>query len=135
MPWTVACQPPLSREFSRQEYWSGLLCPPPRDLPDPGIKPSYPASPASAGRFFTTEPPGKPLQCVLYCKGKVNITCQVTDILVIHEKKKESVLQFVTLPLQKSSPNACGRADRTLGGPMIKPLSGPGLEECDPMSC
>ena len=38
-PWTVACQAPLPLEFSRQEYWSGLPCPPPGDLPDPGIKP------------------------------------------------------------------------------------------------
>ena len=58
--WTVAHQAPLSRGFSSQEYWSGLLCPPPGDLPNPGIKPVSPASPALAGRFFTTEPPGKP---------------------------------------------------------------------------
>ena len=38
-PWTVACQALLSMGFSRQEYWSGLLCPPPGDLPDPGIEP------------------------------------------------------------------------------------------------
>ena len=38
-PWTVAHQAPLSMDFSRQEYWSGLPCPPPGDLPDPGIKP------------------------------------------------------------------------------------------------
>ena len=36
--WTVAHQAPLSVEFPRQEYWSGLLCPPPGDLPNPGIK-------------------------------------------------------------------------------------------------
>jgi len=42
--------------LSQQEYWSGLPCPLPGDLPDPGIKPT---SPAVAGRFFTTEPPGK----------------------------------------------------------------------------
>ena len=41
--WTVACQPPLSIGFSRQEYWSGLPCPPLGDLPDPGIKPRFPA--------------------------------------------------------------------------------------------
>ena len=45
-PWTVAHQPPLSMEFSRQEYWSGLLFPPPRDLPEPGFKPSSPVPPA-----------------------------------------------------------------------------------------
>ena len=53
---------PLSMGFSRQEYWSGLPFSPPEDLPDPGIKPAFPASLALAGRFLTTEPPGKP-QC------------------------------------------------------------------------
>ena len=43
--------------FSRQEYWSGLPFPSPGDLPQPGIEPMSLASP---GRFFTTEPPGKP---------------------------------------------------------------------------
>ena len=45
-PWTVAHQAPLSVEFSRQEHWSGLPCPPPGDFPDPGIKPGSPAFPA-----------------------------------------------------------------------------------------
>ena len=40
--WTVARQAPLSTGFSRQEYWSGLTCPPPGDLPNPGIKPRSP---------------------------------------------------------------------------------------------
>ena len=56
-PWTVACQAPLSMEFPRQEYWSGLLFYSPGDLPGPEIEP---VSPALVG-FFTTEPPGKPL--------------------------------------------------------------------------
>ena len=55
--WTVALQAPLSMGFSRQEHWSGLPFPSPRDLPNPGIKS---ISPALAGGFFTTEPPGKP---------------------------------------------------------------------------
>ena len=55
-----ACQAPLSLEFSRQEYWSGLPFPTPGDLPNPGIKPASLASPALAGGFFTTVPPGKP---------------------------------------------------------------------------
>ena len=46
-------QPPLSMRFSRQEYWSGLSCPPPGDLPNPGIKPTSLTSPALAGGFFT----------------------------------------------------------------------------------
>ena len=53
-PWTVAYQVPLSMGFSRQEYWSGLPCPPPGDLPNPGIKPRSLTTPALAGRFFTT---------------------------------------------------------------------------------
>ena len=52
-PWTTASQAPLSMEFSRQEYWSGLPFPPPGDLPDPEIKPASPISPALAGGFFT----------------------------------------------------------------------------------
>ena len=46
--------------FSRQEYWSGLTFPLPEGLPDPGIEPASLASPAWAGRFFTTVAPGKP---------------------------------------------------------------------------
>ena len=52
--WTVDRQSPLSMGFFRQEYWRGLPCPSPGDLPDPGIKPTSPAFPALAGRFFTT---------------------------------------------------------------------------------
>ena len=58
-PWDVAHQVPLSMEFFRQEYWSGLPFPSPRNLPNPGIKLLSPASPALAGRFFTTKTPGK----------------------------------------------------------------------------
>ena len=56
IPWTVACQAPLSMEPSRQEYWTGLPFPSPEELPNPGIEPP---SPALAGRFFTTVSPGK----------------------------------------------------------------------------
>ena len=60
IPWTVAHQAPLSMGFSRQEYWSGLPFPPPGDLPNPGIKPEAPTSPALVGGFFTTEPTESP---------------------------------------------------------------------------
>ena len=53
IPWTVAHQAPLSVGFSKKEYWSGLPCPSPGDLPNPGIEPSSLMSPALAGRFFT----------------------------------------------------------------------------------
>ena len=52
--WTVASRAPLSMGFSRQEYWSGLSCPPPGGLPDPGIEPVSLMSPTLAGGFFTT---------------------------------------------------------------------------------
>ena len=55
--WTVAHQAPLSMGFSRQEYLSGLPCPPPGDLPDPGIEPMSPALQVDS---LPTEPPGKP---------------------------------------------------------------------------
>ena len=58
-PWTVAHQPLLSTGFSRQEYWSGLPCHSPGDLPNPGIEPTSLMSPALAGRFFTTSATGK----------------------------------------------------------------------------
>ena len=51
--WTAACQPPLSMGFYRQEYWSGLPCCPPGDLPNPGIEPASLTAPALG-------PPGKP---------------------------------------------------------------------------
>ena len=51
--WTVAHQAPLSMGFSRQEYWSGLPCLPPGDLPDPGIEPISLMALALTGRFFT----------------------------------------------------------------------------------
>jgi len=52
--WTVARQVPLSMGFSRQEYWTGLPCRPPGDLPNPGIKPTSSMSPAFQDRFLTT---------------------------------------------------------------------------------
>ena len=57
IPWTVALQDPLSMEFPKQEYWSGLPFPSPGDLPDLGIKSS---SPTLQAESLPTEPPGKP---------------------------------------------------------------------------
>ena len=76
IPWTVASQPPLSMEFSRQEYWSGLLFPSPADLPDLGIEPGSPALQAAS---LLSEPPERRpynthhsfgvLLCCLYWEG------------------------------------------------------------------
>ena len=56
-PWTVAHQAPLSMGLSQQEYWSGLPFTSPGDLPNPGMKPEYPAMQANS---LPSEPPGKP---------------------------------------------------------------------------
>ena len=53
-PWSITHWAPWSMGFSRQEYWNGLPCPPPGDLPNPGIEPASLTSPALAGGFFTT---------------------------------------------------------------------------------
>ena len=68
----VYCSPPGSsvHGIPRQEYWSGLPCPPPGDLPISGIEPASPVSPAMASRFFTTELPGKPF---ILSKGKLTL--------------------------------------------------------------
>ena len=66
--WTIADQVPLFMGFSRQEYWRGLPCPPPVDLPGLGIKPTFLMSPALAGGFFTT---------TATCKAHIN-----TDSLI-----------------------------------------------------
>ena len=58
---TVTLKVPLSMEFSRQDYWGGLPCHPPGHLPDPGIEPKSPISPALADRFSTTRATGKPI--------------------------------------------------------------------------
>ena len=56
-PALLARQDPLSMGFFRQEYWSGQPCPPPRDLPNPGIEPGSPALQADP---LPSEPPGNP---------------------------------------------------------------------------
>ena len=72
IPWAVVCQDPLSMEFSRQEYWSGVPFPSPGDLPDPGIK-SW--SPAYEGGFFTfwatREAQRLEYNCFQYCVSTV----------------------------------------------------------------
>ena len=72
--WTIACQAPQSVEFSRQEYWSKLPFPPLGDLRNPGTEPESPVSPALAGGFFTTVPPGKPKTIILQFKKKTQKT-------------------------------------------------------------
>ena len=63
IPWTEACQAPLSMAFSRQEYWSGLPCPLPGDLPDLGLEARSSALQADS---LPSEPPGKPEQACFH---------------------------------------------------------------------
>ena len=69
IPWTVACQARLSIVFPRQEYRSELPFPSPGDLPDPGIEPM---SPASAGGFFTTAPPGNETTMLKFINDQIH---------------------------------------------------------------
>ena len=66
--WTIACQAPFSMGFSRQEYWSGLSCPPPEALPHPEIKPKSPAAPALQVDSLPLSHQGSPLTFILDSK-------------------------------------------------------------------
>ena len=77
-PGTVAHQATLSMGFSRQECWSGLPCPPPGDLPNPGVEPPSLMSPALAGRFLSTVLPGKSVKVVIHIHN---------GILLSHKKE------------------------------------------------
>ena len=70
--WTVALQIPLSIGFSRQEYWSGMPCPPPGKLPNPGIEPASLKS-ALAGEFFTTSATWEALVLLGFMKIFINL--------------------------------------------------------------
>ena len=73
--WTVARQAPLSMEFSSQEYWSGLPCPPPGDLPNPGIEPRSLALQADS---LLSEPPEKPMK-KSKCSAKITFFVQTGE--------------------------------------------------------
>ena len=88
-PWTVACQAPLSMGFSRQEYWSGLPFPSPRDLPDPGIKPRSSALQAGSLPSEPSEKPMTNLDSILKSKDitlltKVHILKAIVPPVVIY---------------------------------------------------
>ena len=100
IPGTVAHQASLSMQFFSQEYWSGLPCPPPGDLSNSGIKPKSPEAPTLAGRFFTTEPPGKPTiitdknskQCPEHrIKKKKNSVCVCVCVCLRGQKNEKKV--------------------------------------------
>ena len=97
--WTVAHQVLLSMGFSRQEYYSGLPCPPVGDLPDPGIKPTSLTFPALAGRYITTI-------CVLVAQSCLTL-CNPMDYSLpgssIHGILQVRTLEWVAIPFSRGS--------------------------------
>ena len=89
--WTVALLAPLSMGISRQEYWSRLSFSPPGDLPKPGTEPTFPASLALAGGFFTLVASGKPPLITLVPKCK-ELLC-VFPVLDMLKQRSKYVLQ------------------------------------------
>ena len=73
-PWTVAHQAPLFVGFFGQEYWSGLPCSPPKDLPPPRDWTQSSCVASIVGTFFTTEPPGKPCLSSNICFSAVVVS-------------------------------------------------------------
>ena len=80
---TVAHQVPLSIGFSRQEYWSGLSCPPPGALQYPGTEPMSPVSLALQAYSLPTEPPGKPRTII---SKKENVSYMTSTVPRTHNK-------------------------------------------------
>ena len=95
IPWTVACQAPLSMGFfSRQEYWNGLPFPSPRGLPNPGMELKSFTSPAVAGWFFTTsatwEALFKSIICFPTCRRDRGRRIYELSTQIFHMKKSSS---------------------------------------------
>ena len=86
-PWTVAHQAPLSMGFSRQEYWSGLPCPFPGVLPNPGSKPRSPTLQADS---LLSEPPGKPS-----IHGVVSKDGQVTNSISLTSRTSATLCSWI----------------------------------------
>ena len=84
--------------FSRQEYWSGSSCPPPGDLPNPGVKPMSPSSPLLAVGLFTTETPGKSL--FLRDKGYFHLIFKTVNGLHKALFNKNKIFQHILHSIQ-----------------------------------
>ena len=79
-PWTAAHQAPPSMGFPRQEYWSGLPFPSPWNLPNPAVELLALSSPSLGGRFFTTEPLGKPKYGLLSENNLASLCCYFSNV-------------------------------------------------------
>ena len=129
-PQTVSRQAPLSMEFPRQEYWNGLPFPIPVDLPDQGTEPATLASPVLGGRFFTTLPPGKPIDIndikeylfflLIILKGLTSLFCE-------HDHKHEGSCPWLP-SLKEGGGCSVAQSCPTLCNPMAScPSLSPGV--------
>ena len=100
-PWTVALQAPLSMGFSRQEFWSGLPCAPPEDLPNPRIKPASPLSPPLAGGFFITAAAKSLQSCPTLC-DPIDGSPPGSSVPGILQAR---ILEWVAISFSKMSPD------------------------------
>ena len=103
--WTIVCQAPLSRGFSRQEYWSELSCLPLGDHPNPGIEST---SPALAGRFFT-----------------ISATWEVykLSLLLLLLLSRFSLVQLCATPKTAPPPMGFSRQEYWSGVPLPSPIN------------
>ena len=107
-PWTSASQAPLSMEFSRQEYWNGMPCPPP-DLPDPGIEPtSLNAYLHWQAGSLPPVPPGRSSSCIVKWKWKSLLCPTLCDPIdcsprssSVHRILQARILEWVVIPFSR----------------------------------
>ena len=128
-PWAVACQAPLSMGFPRQEYWSGLPCPFPRDLPDPGIEPT---SPALTGGLFTTDPPRKPSHGIYPPVNFLQFHLFTRLVLVTHSSQIFQILLSWTYVSLYGALWGCGCGLFSQGGGAGAHFTSPTAGDCLP---
>ena len=116
-PWTVACQAPLSMGIFLARYWrnTGLPCPPPGDLPNPGIEPRSPTLQANS---LSSEPPGKPKLIPGWCqllaphleKQFPHVSSAQFSLSVMSNSLQPHGLQQARLPCPSPTPGACSNS-------------------------
>ena len=127
--WTVAQQAPLFLEFSRQEYLSGLPFLTPRDLPDLGIEPESLDSPALAGGFFASGPPGKPKDIVVKA---ISLPCRKASISAAVVGCFSEILMCVLSEFFLSPSKKVGRLHECPAAAAVAKLLQSCLTLCDP---
>ena len=106
-PRTIACQAPLSMGFPRQESWSGLPFPPPRDFPNPGSKPMFPAFPALTLCRKKMLPAFSLPLCHLRGSDIISVQCSRS---VMSDSLQTHGLQHTRLPCPSPTPRACSNS-------------------------